>query len=254
MVRKKQLKQGLIVLSFLMFGSSAWASRSLDSLAEQALLNDQSTQQLREEWSQEQAQLAQQIKLLQQQSERLNLQSQRLERALKLEDERIAEQQRRLIETERVRDGLLEWLLEVCQTLEHSTQQGLPFLAAEREQRIASLHEVLADTGIPMQEQFRRVFEALLIEAEYAYSNEVYRGDICLAGETVQVDLLRIGRLALLYRTLDRQSVGLYDLASGDFTPLSDDYLADIERAFTVVRREAVAEMTLLPIGRIIAP
>ena len=254
MSRTKQTLQGCFALIFLFSAVPGWAAQSLDGLAGQALQREQQTQQMREEWSREQQDLLNNIENLQQKSERLKLQSERLEQALAIEEQRIAEQQRRLVETERLRDGLLVWLQGVCRQLEQSVQQGLPFLAEERQQRIADLNRVLADPRTPLYEQFRRVFEALLVEAEYGYSNEVYRGEIRLGEETVQVDLLRVGRLALLFRVLDRQSVGMYDPASGAFTLLPDDHLAAVSRAFTVVRRESVAEMTALPIGRIMVP
>jgi len=254
MARAKSMIQGCCALIFLFSAVSVWAARSLDGLAGQALQHEQQTQQMREEWSREQQDLLKRIANLRQKSERLKWQSERLDQALVIEEQRIVEQQRRLVETERLRDGLLVWLQGVRQQLAQSVQQGLPFLAGERQQRLVDLTDVLADIQTPLYEQFRRVFEALLVEAEYGYSNEVYRGEIRLDGETVQVDLLRVGLLALLFRVLDRQSVGMYDPATGDFSLLPDENLSSVSRAFTVVRRESVAEMTSLPIGRIVLP
>ncbi len=110
---------------------------------------------------------------------------------------------------------------------------------------------MLNDPYTPVYEQFRRLFEALLVESEYGYSSEVYRSEIEIGGEKTQVDLLKVGRLALFYRTLDGRSAGVFNPASGVYHSLSDDAVDDITHAFTIVRRESAAKMVALPVGRI---
>ncbi len=250
------LKAGLGLLSvFLLLPSSGWsAARELDHMAIEALENRQRIQALEQDWSREERQLLSRIESLGSATADLQLRLRKLEQMLEAETQRIAMQQRRLVESEKLRTGLQVWLQGVVQRLEASRDAGLPFLRTERQRRLQDLEVLLNDPYTPSYEQFRRIFEALLVEAEYGHSNEVYRAEIELDGEPTQVDLLRVGRLALFYRTLDRQGAGVFDPAAGRFTALPEGTLEEVSRAFRVVRREAAAEMTALPVGRIELP
>lgn len=251
MVRKFGL---CALLGLLCVTSSGWAAQSLDGMSTDTLHNSRQTQKMRETWDQEERQLRSQIAALETDSQRLQQDLEQLGRFITTEDKRIAEQHRRLQESKKLREGLLAWLQDVYSRLEQVNNNGLPFLAEERTRRLADLKEVLDDPYAPLYEQFRRVFEVLLVEAEFGHSSEVYRGEIALGDETIQADLLRVGRLALFFRSLDGKRAGLFDPSSGRFRWLENDTLSDISKAFAVVRREAAPEMVALPIGRIVLP
>lgn len=223
----------------------------LDQIAEQTLQQQRQAQLLEEGWSKEQQQLLFKIEAAEQQRDRLRQQNARLIHALGVEQQRIEAQQRRLEETARLRENLLVWLEGQALRLEEDVHRGLPFLQTERERRLADLQLVLADPYAPLYEQFRRVFEALLVEAEYGYSHDVYRDEIILERQPVQVDLVRVGRLALFYRTLDRSSVGVYDPATRQFRPLVSADIAAVARADALIQREIAPVLISLPVGRI---
>jgi len=171
-----------------------------------------------------------------------------------VEDRRVEQQQHRLVESQKLRDGLQLWLQDLHAELERANATTLPFLVEERRERLEALTSVVNDPYTSLDEQFRRVFEALLVEAEYGYSSEVYRDEIELDGEITEVDLLRVGRLSLLFRTLDHQRVGVYDPATQQYAWLPSDTVATVSQTFAVVRRESAAQMVILPIGRIEQP
>jgi len=249
----KSLKTTVLIGYFaLAVGANAGAADlTLDQIAEETLARQRQVQLLEEGWSKEQQQLLFKIEAAEQQRDRLRQQNVRLTHALEVEQQRIEAQQRRLEETARLRENLLAWLEEQAQRLEEDIHQGLPFLQTERERRLADLQLVLADPYAPLYEQFRRVFEALLVEAEYGHSHDVYRDEIILEGQPVQVDLVRVGRLALFYRTLDRSSVGVYDPADRQFRPLVSADIAAIARAGALIQREIAPALISLPVGRI---
>ncbi len=227
------------------------SKQSLEGMAVDDVKNAQQTHKLEREWSVEERQQRSEIERLESVLKGLKFQLNKVEQSIATERRRIAEQQRRLVETQKIRDGLQAWLQAVFKRLKQSVDTGLPFLKKERQRRLADLGLVLNDPYTPVYEQFRRVFEALLVEAEYGHGGEAYRAEIDLDGEQTQVDLLRIGRLALFYRTLDQQSVGVYDPAQQHFVALDSDTMAGISQAFKMVRREVAADLVTLPVGRI---
>jgi hypothetical protein len=245
---------GLIVLLCLLGGTPVFgAKKALDELSSDVLQNYQQTQQVREAWSKEEKQLLSEIEWLSNRQQQLQQQSEQFRQVLQVENRRVTQQHRRLTETKKLRNGLLVLLQGFIQQYVDESGQSLPFLAAEREKRQADLETVLVDPYTPLYEKFRRVFEVFLVETEFAYSSEVYRDNIQVSGTQLQVDLLRIGRTALFFRTPDGSKSGYFDPSNQQFQ-FFPGQSTDLSRAFAMVRREAAPEMVSLPVGRIIAP
>lgn len=230
------------------------AQDGLDELSLARLQSDQKTQQINEEWDDVERKLRAEIARETATFQQLESRSQRFDQMLTVEERRIKQQQHRLVESQKLRDGLQRWLQELRVKIENQSGTTLPFLVAERQERLESLAAVVNDPYVSLDEQFRRVFEVLLVEAEYGYSSEVYRDKVAIEGEVVEVDLLRVGRLALLFRTLDHQGVGMYDPVAQQYHWLPSDHLSAISQTFAVVRRESAAQMVILPVGRIEQP
>ncbi len=234
-----------------MFCVNASAEDALADVSLARLHSDQKTQQVNEQWDDEERALRGRIATTTTTLRQLESHSQRLEHMITVEEQRMQQQQHRLVESQNLRDGLQLWLQDLVVQLQQTSSTTLPFLVAERDERIEALTAVVNDPYTSQDEQFRRVFEALLVEAEYGYSSEVYRDEIALAGEMIEVDLLRVGRLSLLFRTLDHQHVGMYDPEQQLYCWLPTENFSPISQAFAVVRHESAAQMVILPVGRI---
>ncbi len=233
--------------------SVVWSEKGLEELAFETLENNQQMQQTTELWSHDERKLLAEIEQLNAQLNRLEVQSEQVGQALQVEGQRIVQQKHRLTESKKLRDGLQGWLQEIIQKYADESEQSLPFLVAEREKRQADLNAVLADPYTPLYEKFRRVFEVFLVETEFGHTSEVYRDNIQLGKESLQVDLLRVGRTALFFQVLDGTKAGFYDPSAKQFKLFAESSV-DLSRAFALVRREAAAEMVSLPVGRIVLP
>ncbi|WP_321390068.1 DUF3450 family protein [uncultured Desulfuromusa sp.] len=249
------LQRGWLVslLILMLLVPAVRAEETLKQLAFDTLQNKQEIQKVIETWSRDERNMVAEIEQLGARLERLRSHSHQASQALEAEEQRIAQQRHRLVESQKLRDGMDEWLQDVAQRYAAETEQSLPFLALERGKRQADLEDVLADPYMPLYEKFRRVFEVLLVETELGYSSEVYQDSIVLEGKSLQVDLLRVGRTALFFRTPDGSGSGFYNPSTRQFELFSDSSV-DLSPAFTLVRREAAAEMVSLPIGRIVLP
>ena len=92
------------------------------------------------------------------------------------------------------------------------------------------------------------------METEYGRTVEVYQNTIELDGQSLLVDILRLGRLSLFCQTPDGNVVGYYDRAAGTWVTIAPGYRNDINKAVAMARRERSIDMVTLPIGRIIVP
>ncbi len=172
------------------------------------------------------------------------------ERATAL-DVRVAELQRRLDESGRLQTVIEDTLVAVFHHLESSVQNDLPFLPEERTRRLASMRTELVKPDVPSAEKLRQLLEALLAEAQYGSSVEVTQESINLDGEQTFVDMLRIGRLALFWRTPDGARVGTWDPARSQWSDLPGGDRRSVGRVMEMASRLRLVELTSLPLGRI---
>jgi len=115
--------------------------------------------------------------------------------------------------------------------LERFISLDMPFLLDERYARVERLRNLLLRADVTAAEQFRLVLEAWLIEMDdYGTTGDVYTQEIVAAdGVTREVELLRIGRIALLYVTPDGTRAGAWDNREREWVELDPAYVSQIQ-------------------------
>ncbi len=164
---------------------------------------------------------------------------------------RIAEFERRLGEAVRLRNGIGDTLSVILGRLETHVARDLPFLPEERARRLESLKAELARPDVSSAEKLRRLLEALQVEAGYGGTVEVGEQVIGLDGSPLSVDVLKIGRLSLFWRTPDGKRVGEYDRASAGWRELPRKHARSIGMAMDMAARIRPTELIALPLGRV---
>lgn len=166
---------------------------------------------------------------------------------------------RQRVEMDKLRDSIanvsvierqiLPLLSRMLDGLNDSIELDIPFLLIERKERTYKLRGLLERVDISAAEKARRVFEAYQIEAEYGRTIEAYRGKQKIESGVFDVDFLRVGRVALLYRTIGTEDVGMWDKQSRTWVPLpSSKYRRYFEQGVKVARQEMAPELITLPI------
>lgn len=206
---------------------------------------------MEQSWSKEERNMLSRIEQLQQRQQKLQLDIKHLHQRLQHKHAQIKFHQRRMSEAGKLRQGLQQWFDTVAADIRTNVAGGIPFLVQERHQRLEDLDKVLLDGGVGADEKLTRLMEVLQIEAEYGYSTEVYKGDIALAGERLQVDLVRLGRVSLFFITPDAEQCGVYDPATPGFVYLPQKYAADIKQAIKSIKGQGTDAFNLLPVGKI---
>jgi len=214
----------------------------------------QQTQKKEDAWAGKKAELMARYRSLKAEQEHLEKVRLKNERALSAQKARVAELERKIRESARIREELQSYLESVVTQLDEFIKKDLPFLLKERSTRLASINETLALPDKPAAEKYRRVMEALQVETEYGRTVEVYQDTIELNGQSVLVDILRLGRLSLFCQTPDGRVIGHYDRAAKRWVPLPSTYRREINRAMEMARRERTIDLVKLPIGRIVVP
>lgn len=209
------------------------------------------TQQQQEDWADERAELLSRYNeataSVQYLTDRVALAS---DRSAAL-DARIAELRRRLEESGRLAESVQDTMNSVLNRLEEWIARDLPFLPVERMDRLGSLREEIARPDVASAEKLRRLLEALQVEAGYGSTIEVYQDQIDLGGEPLFVDILRLGRMSLFWRTSDGQRVGEFDHGTKQWVELPGKYDRNIMLAMEMATRIRPVELIDLPLGRI---
>ncbi len=210
------------------------------------------TQKTEVGWTDEQTKLKASHKTLEQESSQLKTRLTRLERLLHIEQEKQAENLRKKTESDRIRNELSSYLESVLFSLEEQTKHDLPFLTEERQARFDDLKGLLVDPAESPGEKFRRVFEALQIEAEYGNTIETVQKNIDLDGKQTLVDLFRLGRVSLFFISMDRQKAGYFHRPTNSWKILPKSANNALETAIAMARLERTVDLIKLPLGRIV--
>ena len=220
----------------------------------QAIETRQETQEKEDTWAGTKAELTARYRSLKANQDYLEKLKLKTERALSSQNARLAEFERKIKESARIREELQSYLESTAAQLEGFIRKDIPFLSKERDVRLALIKETLALPDKPAAEKYRRVMEAFQIETEYGRTVEVYQDTIDLNGQPVLMDIMRLGRLSLFCQTQDGKVVGNYDQAAGRWVSLSSKYRREINKAVDMARRQRTIDLVRLPIGRIIIP
>jgi hypothetical protein len=180
--------------------------------------------------------------------ESLRAYDEHLGRMVKAQSQAIAALQIQLDEVQLTHRGVIPLLSRMIDTLEQFVELDVPFLPEERRRRVSELRDLLDSPEDTVAEKYRRVMEAYQIETEYGRSIEAYRGVLRDSDEQRTVDFLRIGRVALLYRSPDGAKAGVWDQQARLWRDLPDEYRSSLPVAFRVARKQAAPDLLTLPV------
>jgi hypothetical protein len=139
-------------------------------------------------------------------------------------------------------------MLRMVDAIEEFVALDVPFLLEERKNRIARLRQLMDRADVTNAEKYRRIMEAYQIENDFGRTIEAYRGSLEGGAETRTVDFLRIGRVTLLYQTLDGTEVGAWNQADGAWQVLDGAYRPAIRQGLRIARKQAAPDLLRLPV------
>jgi predicted 3-demethylubiquinone-9 3-methyltransferase (glyoxalase superfamily) len=123
-------------------------------------------------------------------------------------------------------------------------ENDVPFLAAERTSRIERLTELMANTEATSSEKFRRLMEAYQIEMEFGRTMSAYKETM---KDGREAEFVRVGRVALLYRTADGEESGYWDNQQKSWVP-DPASSSKIEEALRIAKEEIAADLITIPV------
>lgn len=156
--------------------------------------------------------------------------------------------QRQLENIDETRRSITPLLAKMAKVLEQTITLDMPFLMAERNNRLNSIKTMLEQPDIPVPEKYRRIMEAYQIEIEYGRTIETYTEDLDMDGSNQTVNILRVGRIILVYQSLDGSVSGVWDIASKSWRLLPDEYNHPINQGMQIANSQLPPELFNMPV------
>lgn len=131
--------------------------------------------------------------------------------------------------------------------LEQSIALDVPFLMAERSERIQELKDIMERSDVSVAEKFRKVMEAYQIEMDYGTSSEWYREELNVDGAVREYNMFRVGRIGLYFQSDDTNITGWYNPESGAYELLGSEHRNEVRKGIRIARQLIAPELILLP-------
>ncbi len=139
-------------------------------------------------------------------------------------------------------------MLRMIDALAAFVSLDVPFLEEERTDRILELRKLMQRADVTEAEKYRRIMEAYQIENEYGRTIEAYRSTLDSDGKQVTVDFLRVGRIALVYQSLDESEAGVWNQDKRRWDPLEARFRTAIRDGLRIARKQTAPDLIRLPL------
>ncbi len=239
-----------LILSLTPFSARAEKGpEALQKSVTQTIAADQKAQEKAQSWAEERSAILSEIRELKRLKRWTAHQREKYQIYIQKQEDAIAELKRRQKAAKQIRMELAPYLDTVYERLASFVNADLPFLPGERQKRLTFLQEALNDYHLGLDEKTRQVLEALEAEAGYGGSSERSQGTIPINGVSTQVELLRLGRVGLYYRSLDGRQIGWFDPDADAWQPLPQKYRRELKWAMEMAEKKRTPELLSLPVG-----
>lgn len=170
----------------------------------------------------------------------------RLDKQIADQEQRIADTEQAIADASAVKRQIIPLVERMIGALEEFVAADMPFRIEKRNEELEMLKSNLDRSDISDAEKFRQALEAYKIESEYGRFLETYKQEI----DGREVNVLRVGRVALMYQTDDGEETAAFDPASRAWVPLeSSEYKNAVTKGIRIAEKQASIDVLKLPVS-----
>lgn len=180
--------------------------------------------------------------------EGLQVYNRQLERQISNQEREMAQLTRSVDEVTVIERQITPLMLRMIDGLEQFVGLDLPFLLGERNERIDRLREMMDRADVTVSEKFSQILQAYQIENEYGRTMEAYDDTVTIDGLPRKVDILKVGRVALVYQSPDGDETGFFNPNTRQWEELDSSYTTPIRNGIRMARQQLSVDMLPLPV------
>ena len=194
--------------------------------------------------------LLQEFKQVNKQIESLRVYNSQLERQIDSQKQMMSELKESIENATIIERGISPLMLSMLKGIEDFIALDTPFKKEQRQGAIDDLYVNMDSAKFSAAEKFRQILEVYDIESEYSLSLESYRDmvDINADGSEVEVEMLRVGRVALMYQTKDKSQTGAWNKEAGAWETLGSEYRRPVDPGIRIAKKLSPQDVMEMPI------
>ncbi|HOP22765.1 MAG TPA: DUF3450 domain-containing protein [Gammaproteobacteria bacterium] len=145
---------------------------------------------------------------------------------------------------------MLPLIMKMIDGIAQFVELDMPFNEQERAERVLFMQENIERADVDISEKFRQILEVYQIEDEYGRKIDSYSKIINVDGQEHEVDILRVGRIAMVAQTKDTKLSAVYDKDSKKWIALDNGtYRNSIKNGIKMANKQATIDVMTLPIA-----
>ena len=192
--------------------------------------------------------MLQEYRITLQQTDSLKSYNQQLEKLISTQSETLASIVKQLDSVEETQRNIVPLMLNMIDVLEKFIALDMPFLMDERQARLQIVKEMMDRPDVSLPDKYRRIMESYQIEMDYGRTINTSSDAIVQDNKKYTVDTLRIGRVALLYQTLDGRQSGYWDKQGKTWKTLPAEYNQSIAKGILIARKQSPPDLFMIPV------
>ena len=240
----------LIVVATLLGSSLALTDQiqPLLDIGEQRQNLEQASQTKIDSMDDDTSLIVNEFKTVSKQIEGLRVYNAQMRKQIERQEERLKEIDKTMKEAQVMQRQIPPFTRRMLAGIEKSIELDMPFHLAERKERIAFANAAIDNPTVSPAEGLRQVLETFNVEMEYGRKLDNYKDTIEIEGQQREVNVLRVGRLALVYQSSDESLTGAWDNNTDEWVPLDNSYRNPTRKGLKIANRLATVDMLELPI------
>lgn len=179
----------------------------------------------------------------------LNIYVQQLDKQLADQETELANVENSIHQVALIERQITPLMLKMIDGMARFVEADLPFQKDERLARVKSLQNMMGRSDVEVAEKYRQVMEAYQDEMGYGRTIKTYRATLKIENNEKEVDFLRVGRIALMYQSLDGENMGVWNNQSRAWTPLDVEYKSKLMMALRIAREQAAPDLIKVPLS-----
>ncbi|WP_117232454.1 DUF3450 domain-containing protein [Vibrio maerlii] len=211
--------------------SSAASQQRIDKSAEQSIKFQAEIEQLQQE-----------VKNLQVYQDHLNA-------LVVSQEQEVSSLEGQIDEIKSTRQGVVPLMYQMIEGLKQNLAQDVPIKPEQRAERIAKLDSMMTRADIADAEKYRRILEAYQIELDYGTKLGLYQGQITTHDKQLEVDILHMGRLSLIARSLNGLNYWSWNANQREWQSLDSSLKTELDKAYSIAAQQTAPSLVTLPVS-----
>ncbi|WP_413701865.1 DUF3450 domain-containing protein [Psychromonas sp. KJ10-10] len=188
------------------------------------------------------------IKSLQESISQLSVYQKHLNALLASQESELASLDSQLNELGETKQSVVPLMYKMLEQLDTYIENDLPLHKATRTERVNKLKALMVRADIADAEKYRRIMEAYQIELDYVSKLSTYLGPITVNNIEKQAEILHLGHLSIIARSLDKQTYWVWNNTNKQWENRIEN-TQQLDHAYSVANQQVPPALLALPLS-----